>query len=128
MKTTISKTTETGRFGEDLAAKLLRDSGYEILERNYRAQRYEIDIIARDGNTLVFVEVKTGKSVNFGEPETWVDHKKQYRIGLVASCYLQEKDLENIDCRFDVVAVKLDKNNNTSAKHIQNAFWLEDEG
>jgi putative endonuclease len=114
-----------GKEGEEDAVEYLEREGYFILERNFRAERGEIDIIARDGNTLVFVEVKTTVRGGFGEPEEWVNQKKQTQIGKVAMGYLQEKRLENVDCRFDVVAVtKIGKK--TRIRHIEDAFWLNE--
>lgn len=94
-----------------------------MLERNYRRRQGEIDIIAREGDTLVFVEVKTCRSASFGEPENWVDFRKQQRIGRAAACYLQQHNLEETPCRFDVVAVTL-KGPEAMVRHIRDAFWL----
>lgn len=115
--------SSTGRRGEELAAAFLRHQGYIILVRNYRAARGEIDIVAREDNTLVFVEVKTCRSSSFGEPETWVTERKQKQIGKVAMGYLQEHDLHDVDCRFDVVAVTL-SGAKANVKLIKDAFWL----
>lgn len=112
-----------GRRGEADAVEYLEREGYFILERNFRAERGEIDIIAKDGNTLVFVEVKTRVRGGFGEPEEWVNQKKQTQIGKVAMGYLQEKRLEDVDCRFDVVAVTK-MGEKTRIRHIEDAFWL----
>ncbi len=114
----------TGKKGEDEAAGYLSAKGYEILGRNYHTREGEIDIIARDGKTLVFVEVKAGRQKDFGEPETWVDIKKQQKIGMAAESYLLLHNIENVDCRFDVVAV-IFLNTSRRIKHIENAFWLE---
>ena len=111
-----------GSEGEQLACEYLQSQGYEILARNYRACNGEIDIIARQGKTLVFVEVKTRQRGGFGEPEEWVDERKQRQIGKVASLYLHNQRLEEMDCRFDVVAV--DRMTRPVIRHIQDAFWL----
>ncbi len=111
-----------GSEGENLASEYLQSLGYEILARNYRACKGEIDIIALQGKTLVFVEVKTRQSGGFGEPEEWVDERKQRQIGKVASLYLHSHRLEEMDCRFDVVAV--DWLTRPVIRHIQDAFWL----
>ena len=113
-----------GKEGETEAVEYLIKNGYVILERNYRAERGEIDVVVRDGKTLVFVEVKTKRRNGFGEPEDWVDEKKQSQIGKVAMRYLQDQNLDEIDCRFDVVTVSYD-NEKKKIKHIKNAFWLE---
>lgn len=114
----------TGLVGEEEAASYLIKKGYAILERNYRAGRGEIDIIIRDGDTLVFVEVKTKRQDRFGELEDWVDEKKQIQIGKVAAHYLQDQNLDGVDCRFDVVTVDY-AGGEKKIKHIENAFWLE---
>ncbi len=118
-----NSTTTTGRKGEELATGFLHDLQYEILARNYRWARGEIDIVARKAGVLVFVEVKTASGKSFGEPETWVTPRKQKQIGLVAERYLQEHGIQDMDCRFDVIAVKVDPSSH-SIKHIENAFWL----
>ncbi len=122
--TASNNSAKTGKKGEDEAARFLSSKGYEILERNFHTREGEVDIIAREGKTLVFVEVKAGRQLSFGDPETWVDLKKQQKIGLAAESYLQSHDIENVDCRFDVVAVFF-HNTGQHIKHIENAFWLE---
>ncbi len=114
---------QIGKIGEDLAAKYLCAKNYQIIERNYHWARGEIDIIAKEAETLIFVEVKTARYNTFGAPETWVDARKQLQIGMVAERYLQEKDIDDVDCRFDVVAVRAN-GKEWDIKHIENAFWL----
>ncbi len=121
MKNKSSK--DLGQLGEELAAQFLKKKDYEILERNYRWARGEIDIVAKKENILIFVEVKTTQSERFGPPETWVDSRKQQQIGIVAERYLQEKEIDEMDCRFDVVAVTL-HGKAWEIKHLENAFWL----
>jgi len=94
-----------GVEGEALAAAFLIKQGYRILEQNYRSASGEIDIIAREGETLVFVEVKTRSSLRFGPPQGAVDVRKQAKITQVALSYLSEKNSALSDCRFDVVAI-----------------------
>jgi putative endonuclease len=94
-----------GRSGEDRAAKHLASLGYRILERNYRIAQGEIDLIALDGDTIVFVEVKTRKSDAFGAPELAVDLRKQDHLIKAALVYLKRKRLSQMPCRFDVVAI-----------------------
>ena len=115
-----------GRGGEDEAVQHLRKKGFQILERNLHLHRGEIDIVAKDGDTLVFVEVKTKVKDGFGEPEEWVDRRKQIQLGKLAMGYLQEKRLEDQDCRFDVVAVTKE-GRETRIYHIEDAFWLDSE-
>ncbi len=112
-----------GDWGEQAACDFLTSSGYEIVTRNYRTARGEIDIIARDGDTLVFVEVKTAKSLRMGHPTTWVTPKKQQQIGAMAAAYLAEKQLIDVECRFDVIGV-VRRRAKPEIKHIINAFWI----
>lgn len=114
---------DLGARGEDLATRFLERAGYTILERNYRWARGEIDIIAERDGLLVFVEVKTARSAVFGRPETWVNAQKQQQLGQVASRYLQEKEIEEMDCRFDVIAIRRQEDG-WEIRHIENAFWL----
>lgn len=113
-----------GEAGEILANSYLQKKGYKILAQNYRWARGEIDLIAEKDDLLIFVEVKTASSQRFGAPETWVNQKKQRQIGMVAEKYLQEHEIEDVDCRFDVIAIEM-RQNTHSIKHIENAFWLE---
>ena|SRR3990172_12118469 len=119
----INSTKDIGKAGEEQAANFLCNSGYEVVARNYRWARGEIDIVARQNDLLIFVEVKTATNNAFGNPETWVNERKQKQIGMVAERYLQENEIVDMDCRFDVVAVSF-KNKNWQIKHIENAFWL----
>jgi putative endonuclease len=97
----------TGKEGEDLAADYLVDAGFKIVERNYRCVFGEIDIVAKEGETLVFVEVKSRRSGAYGSPQMAVSREKQKKISQVALHYLQENRLGHRPARFDVVAVKL---------------------
>lgn len=95
------------KIGESLAAKHLKARGYRILAQNYRARRGEIDLIARDGEFIVFVEVKTRRSLKFGLPQAAVTLQKQRQISKVALAYLQSRNLLDAPCRFDVIAIHL---------------------
>ena len=95
------------KIGESLAAKHLKARGYRILAQNYRARRGEIDLIARDGEFIVFVEVKTRRSLKFGLPQAAVTLQKQRQISKVALAYLQSRNLMDAPCRFDVIAIHL---------------------
>jgi len=94
-----------GQRGEELAAQALTREGYKIVARNYRTPLGEIDIIARQGKKLIFVEVKTRKGLNFGEPQEGVSFSKQARLKKVAGYYLKQKGLLESPVRFDVVAI-----------------------
>ncbi len=110
----------TGRQGEDLAAIHLKEKGYEILERNFSNKFGEIDIIARDKNVLVFVEVKAKKGDDFGLPEEMVGRGKLSKIRHMATIYLNGKDAP---CRIDVVAIVLGENNEVARiTHYENVY------
>ena len=113
-----------GKKGEEAAEKFLIQKGYQVLQRNYRRYRGEIDLIAQDGDCLVFVEVKSGASDKFGSPIHKVDLRKQRQLGKIAMAYYQEHDLFDKDCRFDIIIVFY-SGNQTTIDHIENAFWLE---
>ena len=107
-----------GGKGEVLAIEFLRDKGYEIVETNYKNKLGEIDIIALDGKTLVFVEVKCRSTLAFGRPYEAVDARKQQKIRRVAELYLVIKHKYYADCRFDIIEVLGDE----IIGHIENAF------
>ena len=96
-----------GKRGEDLAAARLKKLKYKILERNYRCALGEMDIIARDRGTLVFVEVKTRTSRDFGGPAAALTPHKQRQLSRVALTYLNQKKLDDLPARFDVVTVEM---------------------
>jgi len=98
-------TRAIGRDGEEIAAEYLRNNGYRIVEKNYKNRFGEIDVIAKDGNTVVFIEVKTRNTPSYGTPSSAVDSKKQQRIGKVAVTYLTKKGLTQHPIRFDVVSI-----------------------
>ncbi len=96
---------QLGDAGEDLAAAALRKQGYKILERNYVAPPGEVDLIARQGKTYVFIEVKTRKNERFGAPQEAVSAAKQQKLRRLADYYLQQKRLGEVEVRFDVVGI-----------------------
>jgi len=112
-----------GKMGEDLAVTQLKAMKYQILERNYRCPLGEMDIIAREKGSLVFVEVKTRATKDFGGPAAAVHEKKQRQLSRVALLYLNQKRIRDIPARFDVVAVDL-SGMEPRIEVIQNAFDL----
>ncbi len=96
-----------GQAGETLAADTLQQQGYSILTRNYRTPYGEIDLIARHGDTLVFVEVKLRRSELFGPPQAAVNTAKQRHLKLAAQYYLNQQRHQDIKIRFDVVAITM---------------------
>lgn len=112
---------DLGRLGEDLAARYLRGRGYEIIERNYRCQAGEIDIVAKDGSWLVFVEVRTRTGRYFGTPEESITPAKKAHLLLAAQTYADEKGWDGY-WRIDVVAIELSPQGSLRRIHlIQNA-------
>ena len=111
-----------GQDGEQIAAAFLQRQGYRIEERNYRIRQGEIDIIAWDGSTLVFVEVKTKTQSRFGSPEEMVDRRKQQTMTRVAMVYVQQRRLEHTTLRFDVVAVRVGPDATPYVTHVPEAF------
>ena len=99
---------EFGLYGEQLACDELERRGYRVLQRRYRTRGGELDIIAKDGEYLVFVEVKARRDDTFGDPEEAVTAQKQTRIVSMATDYLARNGLRDIPCRFDVVAINTD--------------------
>lgn len=97
-----------GDLGEETAADFLRRNGYDIIERNYRHRRGEIDIVASENGVLVFVEVKYRRSRRFGAPEEAVTPAKQELLRRTAEGYAVEREIGERECRFDVVAVTAD--------------------
>jgi putative endonuclease len=113
----------TGKKGEDIAVAYLISRGYRIVERNYKCPLGEIDIVARDGDEIVFVEVKSRKSEEFGDPQLAVGLKKQKKVSRISLAYLKEKHLYPCNARFDVVAIKM-LPDGSNVELIQNAFEL----
>ena len=113
----------TGAAGEDYAVRYLQTLGYRIVQRNYRTRIGEIDIIAREGDVLVFVEVKTRTGRNFGLPQSAVDARKQLKITRVAMTYLSKKRETTAFCRFDIVAVQKE-GKDFKIELIRNAFEM----
>jgi len=118
----------TGQLGENIAASYLEKAGYIILERNYRFERNEIDLICFDpassfysDGEIVFVEVKARHGHTFGSPAEAVTPEKQKRIARVAEVFLFERQLVGSPARFDVIAINL-ASHSPAIEHIKNAF------
>ena len=113
----------TGIRGEEEAARFLARCGYAILDKNVRTRAGEIDLVAKEGKTLVFVEVKTRKDLAGDPPQAAVNTRKQNRLGKLAHGYLKLRRLREMPCRFDVVAVIVNDEGGVKAiRHIPNAF------
>lgn len=122
-------TTDIGMHGESVAAKFLKKHGFRILEKNLHVSHNELDIIAKNKEYIIFVEVKTRSSdqtlnTGFGSPASAVDKSKQSRTVTAARGYLKNSKYTNLQPRFDVIEVYLDKNTQKVLKinHIINAF------
>lgn len=115
---------KTGNYGEELAVKFLQQNGYEIVEQNYRFGHGEIDIVAKDKNTLVFVEVKYRNNLEFGPPVLAVTKTKQKQVRKIAEMYINEKEkqVKFEDARIDVIAILKLPNHEPKINHIINAF------
>lgn len=110
---------ELGRHGEDLAAAHLDALGWKILERNHRIARGEIDIIALDGDTLVFVEVKARRTLLTGVPQAAVDPKKVRRLRHLVGYYLMDNAPPHHDVRIDVIAVLFADDGTARLEHLR---------
>ena len=120
----MEKRIELGKKGEDIACKFLEKNGYQIVERNYRNRAGEIDIIARDKDTIVFVEIKTKISKDFAQPELSVNPSKQRKIVKTALTYLIGKGIKRTGCRFDVIGITGEKEQR-KIELIKNAFTTD---
>ena len=119
-------TRALGQAGETAAVRYLRRRGLVILARNLRSRLGEIDLLARDGSTLVFVEVKTRRGAAAEPPEAGVDARKRARLIRLALGYLAAHRLGEPACRFDVVGVTLDEAGAvTAVRHLRHAFGVD---
>ena len=119
----MSTHLELGYQGEMIAERLLQESGYKILERNWRFSRAEVDIIAMEEDVLVFVEVKTRSSAIFGKPEESISPKKEALLRDAAAVYMEQIGHE-WEIRFDIVSITI-KGNGYSIEHFKDAFFSE---
>ncbi|MEW6002079.1 MAG: YraN family protein [Nitrospirota bacterium] len=110
-----------GNRGEELAVKFLKKRGYRIIERNYKTPLGEIDIIARDGNKIVFAEVKTRTNDSFGHPFEAVNARKRKKMKNLALLYLK-KCGEESPLRFDVLSIFCTKDGREQIEHLKDAF------
>jgi putative endonuclease len=112
----------TGRRGEEIARQYLLDQGYRIEATNYRYRRVEIDIVAKEGECLVFVEVKTRRGLGFGHPSGAVSATKEAKISRAAKAYMYETG-HDWEIRFDIISVLLHQDGSHTLEHIQDAFF-----
>lgn len=116
----MAEHNDFGKLGEELAVDYLTGKGFEILERNWRNMHKEIDIIAKDGQDLVIVEVKTRQTDEYGEPDIAVTRKKQRMLIAAANAYITRNGLD-VETRFDIISI-IFKDGKPVIEHIEDAF------
>ena len=114
---------ELGRYGEDLAYKRIKRLGYKKIIRNYRCPLGEVDLIANDGDTLVFIEIKTRRGKPTGYAKEAVDARKQRQLSKVALSYMKSNNCSDAKARFDVIAISI-KEDKPEIEVVKNAFDL----
>ena len=118
----MAKHLDLGRRGESLAKTHLEVSPYEILDENWTHGKLEVDLIAYKNKVIIFTEVKTRSGNGFGEPEDFVDARKQKLLVEAADEYIYLMNHQG-EVRFDIISVLFDQKNNYILKHIEDAFW-----
>lgn len=118
----MAKHLELGREGERLAKAHLESTGYEILDENWTHGKLEVDLIAYKNKVIIFAEVKTRTGNRFGEPEDFVDKRKQKLLAEAADEYIYLMNHEG-EVRFDIISVLYDQKNHYLLNHIEDAFW-----
>ena len=113
---------DLGRRGEALAKTYLEGKGYEILDENWTHGKLEVDLIAYKDKMMIFAEVKTRTGSGFGQPEDFVDNRKQRLLADAADEYIYLMNHQG-EVRFDIISVLFDRNNNYTLNHIEDAFW-----
>jgi len=113
---------DLGRQGEQLAKQHLEAAGYEIMDENWCHGKAEVDIIAYHNKTIIFVEVKARSGVGFGQPEDFVDKRKQKLLAKAADEYIYMMNHQG-EARFDIISILFNKNGGFTLKHFEDAFW-----
>ena len=116
----MAEHNELGKKGEVLAIQFLQKNGYAIIEKNYRYLKAEVDIIAQKGNVLAAIEVKTRSSIEFGDPQDFVNPKKIKLLISAIDYYVNEKDLD-VEVRFDIIAI-VKQQSTFQIEHLKDAF------
>jgi len=117
----MAEHNELGKKGEELAVNHLQKQGYDIIERNYRFDKAEVDIIAKQHSTLAVIEVKTRSNTDFGNPQDFVKPKQIKNLVKAIDRYITDNRLD-VEVRFDIIAIIKGKNQ-FDIKHIKNAFY-----
>jgi putative endonuclease len=113
---------DLGRKGEAMAKAHLEATGYEVIDENWVFGKAEVDLIAYKNSVIVFTEVKTRTGNAFGEPEDFVNARKQRLLVEAADEYIYLMNHQG-EVRFDIISILFDRNNNHTLKHIEDAFW-----
>ena len=113
---------DLGRKGEAMAKAHLEATGYEVIDENWVFGKAEVDLIAYKNSVIIFTEVKTRTGNGFGEPEDFVDARKQRLLVEAADEYIYLMNHQG-EVRFDIISILFDRNNNYTLKHIEDAFW-----
>ena len=121
----MAKHNDLGKIGEDAAVEFLKKNGHEILARNYRFGRAEVDIVSKHGKFIVFTEVKTRSTSAFGNPEEFVDKKKRLQMKRAAGEFMHQQKLD-AEIRFDIISVSNEKEE-LKVFHISDAFFHEED-
>ncbi|MFS4484016.1 YraN family protein [Hyunsoonleella sp. 2307UL5-6] len=117
----MAQHNELGKKGEQLAVDFLLKNSYEIIERNYRFDKAEVDIMAKKGDVLAIVEVKTRSTADFGDPQDFVKPKQIQRLVKAVDEYVTVNDLD-VEVRFDIIAIVKEKGS-YNIEHLENAFY-----
>lgn len=117
----MAKHNELGKKGEQLAVDFLLKNSYEIIERNYRFDKAEVDIIAKKKDILAIIEVKTRSTADFGNPQDFVKPKQIQRLVKAVDEYVTTNDLD-VEVRFDIIAI-IKEGNGFNIEHLENAFY-----
>lgn len=118
----MTKNKELGQLGEKIARQYLEKQGYQIIAQNYKNYFGEIDLIAREGNLFIFVEVKTRLKNTFGSPEESINHQKQKKLIRISSQYLLNNKIEGENYRIDCLAIEINKSKGGAIiRHIKDA-------
>ena len=119
----MSRHNEFGKKGEEIARDYLELKGYMILAQNWRFRKAEVDIIAKKGPSLIFVEVKARSSENYGTPESFVTEKKQRLLSVAASAYMDKYNYD-WEIRFDIISIVKESHHRHKIKHFEDAFFF----
>lgn len=120
----MAQHNDLGKLGEELAVEFLQKNGYEILDKNWTFQKAEIDIIAKIGNTLAVIEVKTRSSLDFGLPQDFVKPKKIQLLVKAVNEYVISNDLD-VEVRFDIIAITASNTNSLPIQKDGKSFEIE---